>query len=122
MNSSFFFFVGNGRLGFRLVRPLLEPLETDEIAHLALRLARELLELDDELAGLGILRLLRLAEELSHLQVENVENLEERVEADPVLPLLHPREIGLRHDDLRLFYMRWKQRLRATRCLISVPP
>src|SRR6266540_161476 len=90
--------VRNSRCFFLFL--LLELREADEIAHLALRLGRELQELADELAGLRVLRFLGLAEELAHFQIEDLENLEQRVEADLVLPLLHPGEVGLRDPDL----------------------
>src|SRR5450759_451548 len=78
---------------------LLELLETQEISHFALRLAREPLVLLDELVRLGGLRVLGLAEELAHLQLENLENLEQSVETDLVLALLHAGEIRLRDAD-----------------------
>src|SRR5438876_9314178 len=97
-NSRLFFLLRGGRR--RLFRPLLELLETHEIAYLALSLAGKLLVLPDEPPGLLGARVFHLAEEFSHFQVEDLEDLEERVEADFVLALLHPGEIGLRDADL----------------------
>src|SRR5437879_4103805 len=93
-NSRLFFPVRDG--SGRLFRPLLELLETQEIAHLALRFAGQFAVFPDELPGLFPVRVFRLAEELSHFQVEDLEDLEERVEADLVLALLHAGEVGLR--------------------------
>src|SRR5206468_4184443 len=42
-----------------------------------------------------------LVEEAAHRELEDVQDLEERVEADLVLSALHPREIGLRDPDPR---------------------
>jgi hypothetical protein len=58
------------------------------------------MELLDELTGLGGLRVLGLAEELAHLQLEDLEHLEESVETDLVLALLHAGKIRLRDADL----------------------
>src|SRR5438128_9689983 len=100
-NSRLFsLFRGRSRRFFRSLLPRLEYLEAQEIAHFALRFAGQLLKLPDELPGLLRVNLFRLAEELAHLQVEDLENLEERVETDLVLSLLHPGEIGLRDADL----------------------
>ena len=41
----------------------------------------------------------RLLEEVAHRQLEDLEDPEERVEADLVLAVLHPREVRLRHAD-----------------------
>src|ERR1700674_3122576 len=93
----------NSRLFFRLlfglrVRSfggLLELLEQDEVADLLARLVGEILELGHQGPSLPLRRGLGLSEELAHLQVEDLEDLEERVQADLVLSLFHAREIGL---------------------------
>src|SRR5207344_780684 len=79
---------------------LLEPLETHEVAHFAPRFLGETTEVGDELSRIRIDGPFGLAEELAHLQIEDLEDLEQRVEPDLVLSLLHPREVGLRHADL----------------------
>src|SRR5262245_34214669 len=92
-NSRLFFPLGSVdvRRITRRVRRLLELLETDEVAHFLARLVRERLELLDEIARLALRGRLGLAEEFAHLQVEHLEDLEERVEADLVFALLHAR-------------------------------
>src|SRR5262249_3688399 len=63
------------------------------------RVFRQALERGNELAFLFLDRLRRLAEELAHLEVEDLQDLEERVEPDFVLALFHAREVGLRDAD-----------------------
>src|ERR1700730_18504619 len=78
----------------------LQPLELDEIADLLPGLFGEGPEFGHQVPGLSLFRSLRFAEELAHLQIEDLEDLEERVESDLVLALLLARQIVLRHAAL----------------------
>ena len=91
---------GGAGVSARRASALLDLLEAHEIAHFAAGLFRQRLERRDELALLLLGRRRRLAEELAHLEIEDLEDLEERVEADLVLALFHAGEIGLRDADL----------------------
>ena len=75
-------------------------LEADELDDLALVLVRQRTQVADQL---DVLRAeggaSQIVEELADPHVELGEDLEQRVQADPVLALLHPREIRLLHAD-----------------------
>src|SRR5512141_3035770 len=79
---------------------LLHPLEPNEVADLALSFGGERLEIADELPRFGAVGSVRFSEELTHFEVEDLEDLEQGVEPHLVLALLHPRQVGLRNADL----------------------
>src|SRR5450631_357053 len=98
-NSRLFFRLPDG-LGARFFLLLHHFLEPDEVSDFLLRIARKGLEIVDQLPRDRVIGRLGFAEEFAHLQLEDLEDLEERVEPDLVFALLHSGEVRLRDADL----------------------
>jgi hypothetical protein len=82
--------------------PLATHLELDELLHLLASLRAQLAQHVEQLHVLvaegsldGGLRFHAAGEEVGDLEVEGGEDLDQVVERDPVLALLHPRQVGL---------------------------